>query len=156
MKKISFILSAFAFVFVVSCNNSGNKNAEQGTDAKVKTKADSLMDDIMDGHNFGMGKMSKLSSMEKRVQQAIDSIDKLPGKAKKAAVDYKIDLDSLLTRLKSAEDGMNSWMDGFNMDSAENNIELRIKYLESEKLKVSGVKEKIVTSLQKADSLLKH
>jgi transcriptional regulator NrdR family protein len=41
------------------------------------------------------------------------------------------------------------------MDSAVSNIEQRIKYLTEEKLRVSKVKEAILNSLQKADSLLK-
>jgi len=51
---------------------------------------------------------------------------------------------------------MENWMDEFNMDSAVNNVEQRIKYLSEEKLKVSNVKENILTSLQKADSLIKQ
>lgn len=48
-------------------------------------------------------------------------------------------------------------MDGkVNMDSALNNAEQRIKYLTDEKLKVGKVKEAILGSLQKADSLLKE
>jgi hypothetical protein len=51
---------------------------------------------------------------------------------------------------------MNKWMEEFNMDSALNNAEERIDYLGSEKLKVSKVKEAILGSLQKADSILKE
>jgi hypothetical protein len=50
---------------------------------------------------------------------------------------------------------MNKWMDEFNMDSAVNNMEQRIKYLTDEKMKVGKVKESILGSLHKADSLLK-
>jgi len=47
-------------------------------------------------------------------------------------------------------------MDEFNMDSLTNNAKERIKYLTDEKLKVSKVKESILNSLQKADSLVKE
>ena len=46
-------------------------------------------------------------------------------------------------------------MEEFNMDSAVNNMEQRIKYLTEEKWKVANVKTAILTSLQKADSILK-
>jgi hypothetical protein len=46
-------------------------------------------------------------------------------------------------------------MDEFNVDSAIDNAKERVKYLEDEKLKVTKVKEAILNSLQKADSLLK-
>ena len=46
-------------------------------------------------------------------------------------------------------------MEEFNMDSAVNDAKQRIDYLGSEKLKVTKVKEAILNSLQKADSLIK-
>ena len=137
-----------------ACNNPGNKN--QGGGETTKNLADSLMDDIDKGHIVGMGKMGKLSTMQNKVQQAIDSINKLPEKAKMAAAGYKSGLDVLLAELRSAEDGMNKWMDEFNMDSAKNNLEQRIQYLQSEKMKVTKVKENMLNALQKADSLLTH
>ena len=155
MKKIilGFVILVFAFSF--SCNNSGEKKNGK-TNEKTKTRADSLMDDVMEGHNAGMGKMGKLSTMQNKVKQAIDSINKLPGKIKMTATDYKASLDALLTELMSAEEGMNKWMDEFNMDSAQNNLDQRIQYLESEKIKVTKVKESMLNALHKADSLLKH
>jgi hypothetical protein len=46
-------------------------------------------------------------------------------------------------------------MNEFNMDSAVNDVEKRSKYLESEKVKVSNVKDEIINSLQNADSLIR-
>ena len=64
-------------------------------------------------------------------------------------------LDSLKSDLSYAEFAMNKWMDEFNVDSAIDDAKERIKYLEEERLKVTKVKEAILSSLQKADSLLK-
>ena len=61
-----------------------------------------------------------------------------------------------LRDLKAAKVGMENWMDEFNMDSAINNMEERMKYLRDEKLKVSNVKENILNSLQRADSLIRQ
>lgn len=155
MKKIIFLVSAIAIVAAISCNNSSN-NSSETSDNKPKTKADSLMQDIMDGHDASMAKMDRLSSAQKQVQNAIDSIEKLHGAAKQTTRILKTGLDSTLSELKSAEDKMNQWMDSFNMDSSENNMPERIKYLESEKMKVTAVKEGIYSALHKADSLLKH
>jgi hypothetical protein len=41
------------------------------------------------------------------------------------------------------------------MDSALNNTEERINYLTTENIKVSKVKDAVLSSLQKADSVLK-
>ena len=154
MKKIFFVLSAIIVILSVSCNNSPNNNPAT-SDNKPKTKSDSLMDDIMAGHDASMARMNKLSVFKAKVQHAIDSISALPEKAQKASEAFKAALDSTRAKLNSAEESMNKWMDEFNMDSLENNIAERIKYLEAEKLKVSKVRDDIYNSTNKADSLLK-
>ena len=109
----------------------------------------------MDGHNVGMAKMSKIRTLQAEVKKVHDSIATLPAKAQQAATPLKIKLDSLAAELSYAEMAMDKWMMEFNMDSAKDNIENRIKYLTEEKLKVGKVKEAIIGSLAKADSLLK-
>lgn len=114
------------------------------------------MDEVMEGHNAGMAKMNKIAEAQKRVQRLIDSIAKLPSNLKKNLGSYKTTLDSTLDRLKYADYAMNRWMEEFNMDSEINNTKRRIEYLESEKIKISNVKDAMTRSLQKADSLLKE
>ena len=114
------------------------------------------MKDVMDGHDIGMAKMGRLTRAEQTTRRLLDSIENLPVKAKQAAAPLKIKLDSLQKDLSYAEFAMNKWMEEFNMDSAVNNVEKRIDYLSSEKLKVSKVKEAILGSLQKADSVIKE
>ena len=109
----------------------------------------------MEGHDIGMAKMGKLTRAEQAARRMLDSIEKLPAKAKQAAAPLKLKLDSLQKDLSYAEFAMNKWMEEFNIDSAENDMKKRIEYLKSEKLKVSKVKESILSGLQKADSLLK-
>ncbi len=151
MKKSSILICAM--VFLVSCNNSGNKNEKTST--IPKTHVDSLLDEVLDGHDAGMARMGKMSRMENNVQHILGSLNKLSGKSKTTTVNYKNHLDSLLAELKSAEDGMNKWMDEFNMDSDKNDVDRRTQYLESEKSKVTKIKESMIDALHKADSLLK-
>ena len=49
---------------------------------------------------------------------------------------------------------MNHWMENFKLDSAKDNPELRIKYLQGEKATVTVVRDKILSSIQRADSIL--
>ena len=158
MKRTIIFFSLLVFVIMNACNNPNNKNTAVLSNKKQssQTPADSLMEDIMDGHNIGMSKMGKLSAMQNQVQHIIDSIEQLPAKTKKALVPYKTKLDQALENLKSAKANMEKWMDEFNMDSAVNNLEQRINYLRDEKWKVSKVKENILASLQKADSLIRQ
>jgi hypothetical protein len=146
MKLVYILLFGLA---LSACNSSGN-----GDDQKQKSRSDSVMDEVMKGHNIGMAKMSKINTAQKNIQQAIDSIEKLPAGVQKKSLDYKMQLDSALARLKSANDAMNRWMDEFNMDSFSNNEGERVKYLESEKEKIFRVKDTMINSLQTADSLL--
>lgn len=154
MKKNILIVPAIVFAFVVSCNNSENKNGKTGEISK--THVDSLLDKVLEGHDAGMAKMGKLSTMQNKVQHILDSLIKLSDKSKTALSNYKNSLDSLLAELKSAQDGMNKWMDEFNMDSASDDVDLRTQYMESEKDKVTKIKESMLSALKKADSLLKQ
>ena len=149
MKKIVFCSLVAAAVFALSCSN------DNGESKKAKTQIDSLLDDVLDGHNIGMAKLGKVARAEQATKRLLDSIAKLPEKARQAAEPLKVKLDSLKSDLSYAEFAMNRWMDEFNMDSAIDNAKERARYLEEEKLKVTKVKEAILRSLQKADSLLK-
>jgi DNA repair ATPase RecN len=141
------------FIACMACNDGGKKK-ETGTKGP-KTQADSLMEDVMDGHDVGMSKYGKLEGSLKKVQQTLDSIATLPAKARQAAAPLKAQLESVASDLNYAITAMDKWMQEFNMDSAINNMEERIRYLTDEKMKVGKVKEAILNSLQKADSVLK-
>jgi len=155
MKTFQLQLVALITISLMACNNSENRHNGHEQNNKPKTEADSLYKDVMDGHDIGMAKMGKLTRAEQATRRLLDSLDKLPVKAKQAAAPLRKKLDSLQKDLSYAEFAMNKWMEEFNMDSALNNVQERIDYLGSEKLKVSKVKEAILSSLQKADSILK-
>jgi hypothetical protein len=157
MKKNIIAGIVASISILIACNNADKQHeGHQGhTTGTPQTKEDSLYTDVMDGHNVGMAKMSKIRALQAEVKKVLDSIASLPARAQQAAAPFKTKLDSLTTDLSYAEMAMDKWMSEFKMDSAKNNIEERIKYLTEEKLKVGKVKEAILGSLQKADSLLK-
>jgi hypothetical protein len=155
MQKSIFYFALLITISMVACNDAANEHTGHGKDTEPKTAADSLMNDVMDGHNVGMAKMGKLTRAEQTTRRLLDSLAKLPAKARQAAAPLKAKLDSLQKDLSYAEFAMTKWMEEFNMDSAVNDAKQRIDYLGSEKLKVTKVKEAILNSLQKADSLIK-
>ncbi|MBZ5857491.1 hypothetical protein [Flavihumibacter profundi] len=153
MKQI-FLLAA-CLSFFAACNNPSHDNTDRknGFSEKAKTPEDSLFQLVLDGHDFGMGKMGKIKGYQQQAIQALDSVSKLPESAtKKQLMQTYLDLKE---DLAYAENSMDSWMTGFNPDSAKENAEARIKYLTGEKAKVDKVKESILTSLQRADSIFK-
>ena len=152
MKKI--LLPFISMIVLASCG--GKKSESRNHEAnEPKTQADSLMKYIDDGHMVGMSKIGKLHNIKKEVQAVIDSIGKLPAKAQQAVALYVEQLKTNIKDLDYADFAMDKWMTEFEMDSAIDNMGQRIKYLTDEKMKVSTVKQAILTSMQKADSLLK-
>jgi hypothetical protein len=140
------MFSILAMIF--ACNNS---SPEQKT-----AKEDSVMNEVMKGHNAAMAKTERISQAQSRIQLAIDSITRLPPKVQSDLASYKLGLDSTLSRLKYAEYAMDKWMEDFNMDSLKDDLQKRIAYLESEKTKVLRVRDVMVKALQQADSILKE
>jgi hypothetical protein len=157
MKKSIFYFTFFLAVGMIACNNGANEHKGHGKDNEPKSQADSLKKAIDDDHIIGMSKMGRLTRAERSAGRLLDSISKLPAKARQAAEPLKAKLDSLQKELSYAETAMDKWMNELKRDSVVNQMEMeeRIKYLVSEKLKASKVKENILKGLQKADSLIK-
>ena len=155
MTKLINVFTVIALLVVLACNNEKKEDQNGHGKNEPKTQADSLMADVMDGHDVGMAKYGKLQAMEKKVKASLDSISKLPAKARESLAPYKAQLDSVAADLSYAIFAMDKWMEEFNMDSAQDDMQKRIQYLLDEKMKVGKVKEAILNSLGKADSLLK-
>jgi hypothetical protein len=137
-----------------ACKNSDSSEQNERKDGFSnipKNKEDSLFHEVMEGHDIGMARMIKITKYLTQIQKALDSINKLP--AVKIDEQYQQTLIDLQEDLNYAKYGMNSWMDEFNVDSAKENKEKRIQYLESEKVKIEKVKKAILGSLQTADSI---
>lgn len=90
----------------------------------------------------------------KESKTAIDSIDKLPAAAQKQNAPLKALLDAAHKDLAQADNAMNEWMNGFKYDSLKDNEAARVQYLQNEKTKINAVKDLVLNSLSKADSLL--
>ena len=149
---MKIIVQCSIIFLLISCKSS---NSSDNNDRQAKESAsDSLMHEILKQHDVGMSKMNKISITKKRVQQALDSIAKLPTDLQKKSVQYRMQLDSTFNWLTFADRHMETWMNEFNMDSLKDNKEEQVKYLESEKRKISQVNQEMIGSLQKADSLL--
>ena len=149
MKKMILPL-ALVITLVAACNSN---NTETKADDK-KVVADSLWEEVMEGHDVGMAKMSKLEKAQNEANRLIDSISKLPANLKNAAEPYKVKLDSLVKRLSYADFAMNKWMEEMNWEAKKMEVEARINYLKDEKLKVDKMKAAILNSLSEADTLL--
>lgn len=146
----SILLAVAAACLFVSCGNSGG-----GKDDGLKEKASALEKEVLEGHDVAMPKAMKIPDIQKEVNRLMDSVERLPAQAKEAAAPFKAKLEKLTEDLSYANMAMDKWMTEFGLDSFKSNLEQRIKYLSEEKLKVEKVKEAVLNSLAKADSVLK-
>lgn len=155
MKKLLVPFVVIAVTLCTGCNNSDEKKEKEADKNTPAQQADSLYNDVIKGHDEAMVGWMRIEGRQKEISRLLDSIAKLPEKARAAADQLKTKLSEANSELQSAYDGMDKWMSEVNLDSAKNNLEQRIKYFTEEKLKVDKVKEAVSSSLQKTDSLLK-
>lgn len=154
MNKISlsiYLVLVTVFIFAACQSADDSSTRKNGYTPELKTKEDSLFHDVMEGHDAGMARMNVISKYLDKTKTALDSLQKLP--IEKVDILYRQDLLDLQEKLSNAKNAMNSWMDGFKIDSAKGNTALREQYLENEKEKINKVKDDIMKGLEKADSI---
>lgn len=150
MYKIALVL--IAGILVSGCNSS----EEPKTGNRIeRTEADSMFDVVNAGHIIGMGKMDDLDAAKQKAKTLIDSIAKLPAKAKEASAPYVARLNDVVSDITSSEGKMQKWMKEFDLKKATEESKERLEYLKNEKIKVDDMKESILSSLSKADSVLR-
>ena len=131
------------------CNDAAEDaaaNRTNGYSDQPRSKEDSLFKEVMHDHDEGMARMGKLTVAIRQLRAKADSLVKAK---RNPEVEKKV-----LEELEYAESAMNTWMREFNMDSLKDQAERRMDYLEKEKQKVSKVRENILESIRRADSLL--
>jgi t-SNARE complex subunit (syntaxin) len=152
MNKILLSLGIVLMAGMMACNNNGK---DKDSSKALKAKADSLYTQLLNEHEEGMKGWMKIEGRQKQIKTLLDSIAKLPSKAQQSLDVLKAKLNEATEELGDSYKLMDDWMTEMNLDSAVNNIELRIQYLTGEKMKGSKITELISNSLEKADSLLK-
>lgn len=148
------LLTFTAVLCLFACKNTSSEpDRKDGYTVVLKTKEDSLYHQVMQGHDVGMAKIGALRKHLRQIQHELDSMNKLP--ARKIDKTYRDALIGLQEDLNYADYSMNTWMTEFKADSAREDKDKRLSYLESEKIKVEKVRENILTGMERADSLLK-
>jgi flagellar capping protein FliD len=148
---IKSFIPALLVIFLISCGGD-SEDRKDGYSETSRNPEDSLFQEVMDGHDSAMAKMGKLSGYRKQLDKKIDSLKDVKSSAKAKLEDKFTKLNA---ELKEAQDEMNTWMQEFSIDSAQDDMTRRLEYLKSEKFKVEKVKKKIFTAVEKADSVLR-
>ncbi len=139
-----FYSLALIALLTTACNSGGSADAEP-----QKSLSDSLLQQVLDGHDVAMPKMMKLQRLQKDAQAEIDSLKKTSGNASRIAL-----LDSTIKNLSYADVAMHEWMEGFRYDSLKDNEPARVDYLKIQLASVNEMKEVVLSSIAKADSVL--
>src|SRR5689334_10603094 len=101
----------FIFVlFTMACQQ--NTRQPGATEEKKLSLEDSLYKAVIAFHDEVMPQMGKVQGYQKTVQAKIDSLTTtLANKKDETGHELKARYEVLLSQLKSAEQGMNNWMD---------------------------------------------
>lgn len=141
MKRI--FTSIVVLLALASCNNQP-ENTE-----KSKSTTDSLMEEVMKGHDEGMGKIGKLENTNTLITHKIDSLKKVGNNV------LTIRLKQLQNNLSNADSSMEDWMNHFDMEMKGISGEAQqVKYLQENEKRVKGIADSIKSNLSTADSLL--
>jgi hypothetical protein len=149
---------AFAIIAILSACNSQQTEQPTGNnaaEAAATTREDSLYKDVIALHDEAMPKLGKIMGYEKTVQAKIDSLNThLETRKDEIARDLRTQYEALLDQLKTAEKGMNDWMEGFDPDPKMANKEAIISYFEDQKAKAQKMKDDMFIALDSAAAKL--
>lgn len=110
-----------------------------------KTEQENLHENIIAIHNEVMPKMETIAELSKKLKEKEVQLE---GKA-----ENKEDLASIkksINNLNDASKGMMNWMHGYNSQYDTLPIEISIKYLKEEKLKIEKVKAEMNKAIGEA------
>mgnify|MGYP001546894712 CR=1 FL=1 len=146
------LITSLSILLLLACNNSSSDQEKGNVSNIPQTKSDSLYQDVMKGHERGMGRFGELHRYEALLSQMVDSLARVNGKSPESKA-FRWQMDSALTHLKNAENAMNQWMEEFDPNKEGKTENEKIDFYSAEKNKVIRVEELINNSLDQAKKL---
>lgn len=136
-------------LFFMACNSGTSADSNE----PEKSFNDSLLQQVIDGHDVAMPKMMKLERLQKEAQAALDSLTKAGAARHKDRISL---LETTVKDLRAADIAMNEWMNGFRYDSLKDKPAERETYLKAQLESVNKMKDLVLKSITGADSVLKN
>ena len=139
MNKIKTLLVAMLVAFTAIACESGPTEEEQ---------QNSLKDEVMGIHDEVMPKMGEINTLKNELLSnaetlAIDSTNV-------ENIEMSNNLKQVATELEDANKSMMEWMRNYKPNFDEQTHEEIMQYLDEQKVKAGEVKDKILTSIEKA------
>ncbi len=142
MRPILFIIGSF---LCFACSNTPSEKTTPQT-----ALADSLLKQVIDVHDIAMPQMFKLERLKKEAITVSDSLKKVVPRNKEKIAE----LEQLFKELISADAAMQDWMNGFQYDTLKSNPSERVSYIEAQLKSATIMKNAVLNSIAKADTLL--
>lgn len=141
-------------MLVISCS----KKDEQAESDKIDNKEIpeeqrelmALYDEVIDIHDEVMPKMDDLMQAKGALQEKLDTLRENNPDDKAIQ-----ELEQSIINLGEADEAMMSWMRNFKPQDDPENQQAAIDYYKDEKIKISEVKEKMLSALEEARRLQK-
>jgi hypothetical protein len=131
----------FAFLLVVGLFSCGKNKDKQASDPVTDDPNKVLYNQVMDIHDEVMPRMEDIVRLKRELKERVEkSSDLVPEKRK--------EIEQKILQLDSAGKAMMTWMNDFRPE--EYTGEGLREYLESEKERVTKVKELMLEAIQKA------
>ena len=140
MKRIFYILT---IAFLTSCG-PGQKTKEELTGAAL---IEARHDEVMVVHDEVMPKMGTIRKLKKGIEVKIDSFQTMGD-----SVSVEL-LRVVVSELEGASDAMMVWMRSYEKPSEGTSDDEVAKYYEGEMVKVMDVREEMLGTIEKAESI---
>jgi hypothetical protein len=146
MRLTALILSVAVIAF--SCKQKTEEHDHdhnpEAPDAIEQSANQMLYDEVMKIHDDVMPKLNDIHTQKQKLQQSLVSDPKMADEKKQA-------INSRISKLDSASEGMMEWMRKFAPIPDSLGEEKAREYLENEMVKVKKVREDILQALKEAE-----
>lgn len=157
------ILTAICIGLLAACNQPAENAAHDhaghdhaGHNHEATTGSGKLFAEVMAVHDEMMPKLDDVMALKSQAKRKIDQLDSLAKTGgKPETTEKKQKLDSLVAELDRADNAMMDWMHNFDSDMKGMTEARKSEYLESEKVRITAVKEKMLGGIAKATAQLK-
>ncbi|MEM6524258.1 MAG: hypothetical protein AAGF85_12140 [Bacteroidota bacterium] len=147
------VITAFIFAFF-SCGRPAENNEEIEVSEKEvpqeQRELKALYDEVLDIHDEVMPKIDDIMQAKGMLQEKLDTLrdmdpenNSIPG------------LEETIIGLTQADEAMMNWMRNFKPQDDEKDHEIALNYYKDEKVKISEVKDQMLSALEKANQLIK-
>ncbi|MEM7108033.1 MAG: hypothetical protein AAF519_07390 [Bacteroidota bacterium] len=147
MDRSKGMLMAGLILLFSSCSKPTESN-EKTEVSERELKA--LYDEVIDIHDEVMPKMDDIMKAKGTLQEKLDTLVEIDPENKAIP-----ELKEVITDLAEADEAMMDWMRNFKPKDEGENHQLVLKYYEDEKVKISEVKDQMLSAIDNANRMIK-